>query len=325
MQRLRRRRPSATQRVLRELSWPSPGGVLLVLIGASAIIVGAAGMGGRDLPELPTTPPTSSAATPATPPPATSEAAPSNVSAPAEPAPTPPTAAPGPALSVAGAAASSPIQALFASATAPALESTLRNIANPVSPLVLVNKHTPLQPAQFQPQDLVTPNVATSSGEKTLLRQEAATAAEQMFSAAAGQGVRMVVKSSFRGYTDQLALYNSYVSQHGIAEADTFSARPGYSEHQTGFALDLGDSSVAVACEFTPCFAQSPAGKWAAAHAHDYGFIVRYPLGSQDITGYSAESWHLRYVGVAVAQDMTTRGFSTYEEYLGVPPAPAYQ
>lgn len=324
MQRLHRRRLSATQRVLRELTWPSPGGVLLVLIGASAIILGAAGMGGRDLPELTATPASSSSATSATSAPPTIEGTPPKASA---PAPTAPTTTPAPDLSlpVAGAAASSPIQSLFARATAPALEPALRNIANPSSPLVMVNKHTPLQPAEFQPQDLVTPNVATSSGEKTLLRQEAATAAEQMFSAAAGQGVGMVIRSSFRGYTDQLSLYDSYVSQHGVAEADTFSARPGYSEHQTGFALDLGDSSVAIACEFTPCFAQSPAAKWAAAHAHDYGFIVRYPLGTQDITGYSAESWHLRYVGVAVAQDMTTRGFSTYEEYLGVPPAPAYQ
>ena len=297
----------------------------MTVAAAGAIIVGAVGIGGL----APTVTSTTAAATPAATSPAaaasatpvpTSAAAPSASAATTPPAPT--TAAP--KVLVAGAVPSSPIQALFAKGGATPADKTLWDIHNPNSPLVLVNKTNPLQPLDFTPPDLVRPAMTAGSGEEPLLRREAATAAGAMAAAAAMQGVNMSVMSSFRSYSTQISLYNSYVTRNGQAEADTFSARPGYSEHQTGFALDIGDASVAASCMFTPCFADSPAAQWVAAHARDYGFIVRYPLGSQGVTGYFAESWHLRYVGVSVAQDMAARGFRTYEEYLGVPAAPGY-
>ena len=105
----------------------------------------------------------------------------------------------------------------------------------------------------------------------------------------------MTLASGYRSYATQIVTYNGWVSSEGRAAADTASARPGYSEHQTGWAFDIGDGGGA--CSFQPCFAEQPAAVWAKANAHRFGFVVRYPLTQQAITGYLYESWHLRYVG----------------------------
>ena len=116
--------------------------------------------------------------------------------------------------------------------------------------------------------------------------------------------------SGYRSYSYQASLYNSYVNSSGQAQADRFSARPGYSEHQTGLAFDLihsNGSLVQTSREVT----------WIANNAHKYGFIVRYPNGKEGITGYMPEPWHLRYVG-SQASAIYASGL-TLEEYLGVP------
>ncbi len=116
--------------------------------------------------------------------------------------------------------------------------------------------------------------------------------------------------SGFRSYETQTWLYQSYVNQDGQAAADTYSARPGYSEHQTGLAFDLMDSYGNLLQEPT-------ASQWLASNAHHYGFIVRYLAGKEAITGYMAESWHVRYIGQE-ATDIYNSGL-TLEEYFGVP------
>ncbi|HFI0401996.1 TPA: LD-carboxypeptidase LdcB/DacB [Streptococcus suis] len=116
--------------------------------------------------------------------------------------------------------------------------------------------------------------------------------------------------SGFRSYETQASLYQSYVNQDGQAAADTYSARPGYSEHQTGLAFDLLDSSGNLLEEPT-------ASQWLAENAHHYGFIVRYLPGKEYSTGYMAESWHVRYIGQE-ATDIYNSGL-TLEEYFGVP------
>ncbi|MGQ7337548.1 LD-carboxypeptidase LdcB/DacB [Streptococcus suis] len=116
--------------------------------------------------------------------------------------------------------------------------------------------------------------------------------------------------SGFRSYETQASLYQSYVDQDGQAAADTYSARPGYSEHQTGLAFDLMDSSGNLLEEPT-------ASQWLADNAHRYGFIVRYLPGKEYSTGYMAESWHVRYIGQE-ATDIYNSGL-TLEEYFGVP------
>lgn len=259
----------------------------------------------------------------------TSESAPASSAPSASPASSTPSAIPKPskvaAGLVAGTGVDAPIQKLFASSTASLVDRSLWDIHNPASPLVLVNKQNALAPLGYTPSDLLTPNVLVGSAEPALLRAEVAGAAAAMFAAAATDGVHITVASSFRSYSVQTSLYNGYTAQKGQAEADTSSARPGFSEHQSGLSLDIGDADVSADCMFTYCMAQSPAGKWVAAHGADYGFIVRYPVGSEAITGYLAEPWHLRYLGVAVAQDMRARKIPAYETYLGLPSAPAYK
>lgn len=197
------------------------------------------------------------------------------------------------------------------------------SLTDPASPWLIVNKRRPLVPAAYAPADLVQPAVTmTASGESALLNSTTAAAAEAMFAAAARDGVAMVLASGYRSYTTQVATYNGYVAARGQADADTASARPGYSEHQTGWAFDLADGGGA--CGFQPCFAEQPAAVWAKANGHRFGFVVRYPWMFHPITGYYYEPWHLRYVGVEAATDMFTRGISTLEEYFGVEAAPGY-
>jgi len=197
------------------------------------------------------------------------------------------------------------------------------SLDDPKSPWVIVNKHRPLKPADYVPGDLVRPAVAISAaGEAALLNSTTAAAAEAMFAAAAADDVAMVLASGYRSYSTQVATYNGYVAARGQADADTASARPGHSEHQTGWAFDIGDGGGA--CSFEPCFADQPAATWAKANGHRFGFVVRYPWMLHPITGYFYEPWHLRYVGVEAATDMLNRGIGTLEEYFGLEAAPAY-
>lgn len=197
------------------------------------------------------------------------------------------------------------------------------SLTDPASPWLVVNKHRPLVPADYVPADLVQPKIPlTVSGEAALLNSTTAAAAEAMFAAAAQDGVSLTLASGYRSYSTQVATYNGYVAARGQADADTASARPGYSEHQTGWSFDIGDGGGA--CGFQPCFADQPAAVWAKANGHRFGFIVRYPWMFHPITGYYYEPWHLRYIGIEAATDMDGRGISTLEEYFGVEAAPGY-
>ncbi|MCU9533687.1 LD-carboxypeptidase LdcB/DacB [Streptococcus sp. CSL10205-OR2] len=115
--------------------------------------------------------------------------------------------------------------------------------------------------------------------------------------------------SGFRSYETQDSLYHSYVERDSKENADRYSARPGYSEHQTGLAYDLIDNSGQL-------LEEPNASAWLKEHAPEYGFIVRYLQGKEHITGYQAESWHLRYIGKE-AQDIADSGL-TLEEYFGI-------
>lgn len=197
------------------------------------------------------------------------------------------------------------------------------SLTDPASPWLVVNKHRPLHPADYIPADLVAPAVAlATSGDSALLNSTTAAAAEAMFAAAANDGVYLTLASGYRSYSTQVSTYDSHVAARGQADADTASARPGYSEHQTGWAFDIADG--VGACSFQPCFAEQPAGVWAAANGYRFGFVVRYPLTFHEITGYYYEPWHLRYIGVEAATDMANKGIRTLEEYFGTGVAPGY-
>ena len=127
--------------------------------------------------------------------------------------------------------------------------------------------------------------------------------------AAAAVGHDIQLLSGYRSYATQERLYNNYVATYGQEEADTFSAKPGTSEHQTGLAMDVGWIDDA--------YGETASGKWLAENCHKYGFIIRYPKGKEHITGYKYEPWHIRYLGVNIATDVYQSGLCL-EEYLGV-------
>ena len=106
-----------------------------------------------------------------------------------------------------------------------------------------------------------------------------------------------------------MKIYNNYCDLYGWEQADSFSARPGYSEHQTGLTIDCNTIDDA--------FGDTPEAAWLAQHCADYGFIIRFPQGKENITGYQYEPWHIRYVGADVAKEIQKYGL-TLEEYLGV-------
>ncbi|MET4541067.1 D-alanyl-D-alanine carboxypeptidase [Arthrobacter bambusae] len=227
-----------------------------------------------------------------------------------------------PATVAPGTAAPSPSATPSSAAPSSAVASQ-HSLTDPASPWVIVNKHRPLSPQDFVPADLVQPNIRLAvSGEASLLNSTTAAAAAKMFGAAATEGIIMALASGYRSYSTQVATYGGYVASTGQAAADRASARPGHSEHQTGWSFDIADGSGA--CSFQPCFAEQPAAVWAKANAHKLGFVVRYPWMFHDITGYFYESWHLRYIGVEAASDMVARGIVTLEEYFGLEAAPDY-
>lgn len=192
------------------------------------------------------------------------------------------------------------------------------SIDDPDSIWVVVNKTRPLDPLDHEPSGLVS---AQLPGESAQLKRAAARALRRMFDAADAADAPFRVSSAYRSYGFQQGLYGNYVATRGRANADTFSARPGYSEHQTGLAADLYDPA---GCHLKGCYAETKSGKWVTKHAADYGFIVRYPQDEADITGYMWEPWHLRYVGVELAQYMRDQQIATLEEVFGLPAAPDY-
>lgn len=183
--------------------------------------------------------------------------------------------------------------------------------AQAASITVVVNKKHRL------PSDYV-PNLVAIDGGR--MRSEAASAITRLFSDALNQGIGLKIVSDYRSYDEQAAVYNGYVARDGQAQADTYSARPGFSEHQTGLAADIGSTSGG--CSLQICFGNTNEGKWLAAHAAEYGYIIRYPAGKEATTGYQYEPWHLRYVG-SIAQSVANSG-KTLDEYFGVP-AGGYQ
>jgi len=146
--------------------------------------------------------------------------------------------------------------------------------------------------------------------------KEARDAYNKMAAAARLEGFELVAFSTYRSFDYQKTLYEKYVARDGQAAADRYSARPGYSEHQSGLAFDIGEKNFEQHWA-SPTFGETPAGKWVAANAHQFGFILRYPVGKEDITGYMHEAWHYRFVGVGPAQDMFKNNI-TLEEYLGL-------
>ena len=195
---------------------------------------------------------------------------------------------------------------------------------DPTSLWVIVNKQHPLQPATYAPSDLRYPNVTLRVPGQTemQMRDPAATALEKMFAGAEAAGYKLQVSTAYRGYSYQKTLYDGYVASAGQAAADQESARPGYSEHQTGLAFDV--EPLDQSCDVDTCFADTAAGRWVALHAYEYGFLLRYPHDKTSVTGYDYEPWHLRYIGKPLALELHRLHIETLEEFFGLSAAPHY-
>lgn len=159
---------------------------------------------------------------------------------------------------------------------------------------ILIANKTYALPASYNPGELT---------------DECSSAFQELVNGAAADNINIYLSSGFRSYDYQAQIYNNYVAMDGQENADTYSARPGHSEHQTGLAIDCNiiDDS----------FIGTPEAIWLANHCHEYGFIIRYPQSKESITGYKYEPWHIRYLGVDKAKAVHDSGLCL-EEYLGI-------
>lgn len=180
--------------------------------------------------------------------------------------------------------------------------------------LILVNKENPLD-EEYIPEDLA--DIIYYAKDRTakgrFMRQEAANAFHALSEGAALEGYEIVVTTAYRSAAFQSDLYYGYVNSKGQAWADQYSAKPGTSEHQTGLAADC--SSPSVGYQLTSSYGEAPEGIWLSEHCNDYGFIIRYPQGKEEITGYNYEPWHIRYVGKTAAAIIKEKNW-TFEEFI---------
>ncbi len=184
--------------------------------------------------------------------------------------------------------------------TYPKAYSNIDEVSDTTDPLMLVNKNSCL--SQDYTIDAITPdvNLSTRTGSDVhVISSEIEQNIIDLFNGASDAGYNLVFVSGYRPYDTQVSLYNSYVNSDGESAADMYSARPGCSEHQTGLSFDISEESIDA--NGVDAFNGTEAANWVADNAHNYGFIVRYPQDKQYTTGYTYESWHLRYVGVEAA------------------------
>ena len=177
----------------------------------------------------------------------------------------------------------------------------------------LVNKHNGVG-KDYKPTQLVIPNVKFSEqgqAEKKYMQNTAAYYLKIMFNNAAEQKINLVAVSGYRSYNRQNVIYYNYIKKYGQQATDRFSAKPGYSEHQTGLAMDVSAKSVGY--RLTQQFGNTKEGKWLASNAHTYGFIIRYPKDKEKITQYMYEPWHVRYIGEELATYLYINHFALEE------------
>ncbi|MFC6356513.1 M15 family metallopeptidase [Luethyella okanaganae] len=203
----------------------------------------------------------------------------------------------------------------------PTFDKNAHSIDDPASIWVVVNKLRPLNPVDYAPDDLV--EVPVPYVWQPQLRQEASAAVVTMFDTFTQEtGLELQSQSAYRSYSTQVEVYDQDVATNGQEFADTSTARPGSSEHQTGLVIDI--SAKPSSCSLAACFGETPHGQWLAANAWRFGFILRYPADKTEITGFAYEPWHFRYIGVDLSTEMHETGVATLEEFFGLPAAPNY-
>jgi D-alanyl-D-alanine carboxypeptidase len=212
------------------------------------------------------------------------------------------------------------VLALSLTAVASVAASAVEAIDTASSYQVVVNKIRPLKPVTYRPSDLV--KVPKFNPYARIVRRQVSSAIVLLGNdmKAAGQGT-LIVQSGYRSYSSQTTIHRAKVRALGKVHGEKLAARPGYSEHQTGLAVDFAARGVST---LQVSFAKTKAGVWLAANAYRYGFVLRYPAGKTAVTGYSFEPWHFRYVGVQTATAMHDQAVTTLEEFYSLPYAPNY-
>lgn len=196
------------------------------------------------------------------------------------------------------------------------------DLSDPARVWTVINKTRQYEPVDYWPADLMFPE-GVRSLEGGSLRADASAALTSMVTAAREAGVgEIALLSGFRSFQSQMATYGRHVDSRGVEGADLVSARPGYSEHQSGLSGDVVPCSGP--CGTLDDLAASPQGEWVEAHSWEYGWIVRYVDGATAVTGYLPEPWHLRYIGPELARAYHDGGWTSLEEFFGLPPAPGY-
>ena len=179
-----------------------------------------------------------------------------------------------------------------------------------IDDIMMVNKTYGL-PESYIPVDTKESCIGKTSTCNKCINKTAYEAFNKMRADASSIGLNIYIASGYRPYVGQESIYNRYVKRDGKEAADTYSARPGYSEHQTSYSFDLNS--------ITDSFIKTKEGLWVNDNAYLYGFIIRFPKGKDSITGYKYEPWHLRYVGYDLAKKLYNNGdWISLEEYFGV-------
>ncbi len=178
--------------------------------------------------------------------------------------------------------------------------------------LVHLNKSHALPP-DYVPPGLVHVTGVSATRDGMTLRDTVLEQLREMFIAAGNEGLELVVLSAYRSYQEQQQIYGREVAQNGEALASTLVARPGHSEHQLGTTVDI--TSPTIGYTLSQDFQNTPEGKWLGENAHRFGFVMSYPEGKEQVTGYAYEPWHFRYVGIEVATEIKKLKI-TLEEYL---------
>lgn len=168
----------------------------------------------------------------------------------------------------------------------------------------------------YTPTDLVEVDLPHGdSSEAIKLQATTANQLKKLFARSSAEGAELMVSSAYRSVSDQTKLYQSFVQKQGQSAANHYVAKPGMSEHHTGMAVDVTDASSACASDSDRCNLSPATASWLADIAPDFGFVIRYPSGKQPITGTAYEPWHLRYVGVTLAKQLSNSNL-TLDEFI---------
>ena len=196
------------------------------------------------------------------------------------------------------------------------------NLRDPSHVWFVVNKAMPMEPIDYAPVDWAAP-ADIPLGNLAAVRTDIAPTVTAMSEASVAAGTGQIgMQNGYRGYSVQQRIHDQRVSSLGKEAGERLAARPGYSEHQSGIAMDV--FGCTPGCSSSEQFGSTATYGWVVEHAWEFGWIIRYEDGQTPITGYDPEAWHLRYIGPELAAAYHAGGFHTLEEFFGLPAAPGY-